>query len=103
VTVYDPAGVDAEVAKVRVDVQAGLHEALDNVTVVPAGAPEAESDTACVVPETRPMLTGNDTDCPAVTLPVLASESEKSKAAVTVNVREALCCSDPDIPVTVIT
>jgi len=64
---------------VRVEEQAGLHDEADNLTVVPDGAPVTESVTDCVVPETRPTLRGNDTDCPAVTLPRLASETEKSK------------------------
>src|SRR5262249_10222113 len=76
-----------------VEEQLGLHEEeVDNVTIVPDGGPEIESDTACVVPETKPTVTGKDTDFPAVTLPVLASESEKSKgtsAAAVVNVKFA--------------
>jgi hypothetical protein len=87
---YDPAGVDAKVARVRVEVQPGLHEAGDSVTVVPDGAPEADSDTDRVVPEIRPTVTVYDADCPAVTVPLPGRETEKSNGAAIVSVSVAL-------------
>ena len=84
---YDPAGVDAAVNNVRVDVQPGLQDEGENVAVVPDGIPVAERVTDWLVPETRPAVTVYATDCPAVTLPLLESESEKSKTEMVVNVK----------------
>ena len=66
--VEDPVGVEAEVASVNVDEQAGLHEEGENAAVVPAGRPEAENDTACVVPEIKVAVSVLDTDCPWTTI-----------------------------------
>ena len=41
-----PAGVEAVVLMVRVDEQAGLHEAEEKEAVAPEGSPEAEKVTA---------------------------------------------------------
>ncbi len=72
-------GLKAGVGGVRVGPKFGLNDTAENVAVVPDGTPVAESDTDCVVPETRPTVTGYDPDCPAVTLPLPAVEMEKSK------------------------
>ena len=64
VIVDDPAGVNAEVVRINVDEQIGLHDAAEKEAVVPAGRPEAEKDTDCAVPETRVAVIVLDTDCP---------------------------------------
>ena len=64
VMVDDPAGVDAEVARVNVDEHVGLHDPGEKAAVAPVGRPEAEKDTGCGVPETRVAVILLDTDCP---------------------------------------
>ena len=64
VMVDDPAGVDAEVARVNVDEHVGLHDPGEKAAVAPVGRPEAEKDTGCGVPETRVAVIVLDTDCP---------------------------------------
>ena len=92
---YDPAGVDREVEKVKVDVQLGLQDEAEKPAVAPDGSPEAERDTDWLVPEIRPTVTGYERTWPAVTVPLPARETEKSKvdedggvtAAAVVNVK----------------
>ena len=62
--VEDPAGVDAELVRVNVDEQVGLHDAGEKDAVAPVGSPEAEKDTACAVPDTRLPVIVFETDCP---------------------------------------
>jgi hypothetical protein len=64
VIVDDPVGVEAEVARVNVDEHVGLHEPAEKEAVAPAGRPDAENVTDCVVPETRVAVIMLDTDCP---------------------------------------
>ena len=64
VIVEDPVGVDAEVVKVIVDEQVGLHDPGEKAAVAPVGRPEAEKDTGCEAPETRVAVIVLDTDCP---------------------------------------
>ena len=79
VIAYEPAAVAVDVDTVRVELQVGLHDAAENEAVAPDGRPETVRETDFVVPETRLRFTGNDADCPTVTLPLLAMEREKSK------------------------
>ena len=67
VIVDDPAGVDAEVVTVTVDEHVGLHDPGENEAVAPAGMPEAENVTDCVVPETSVAVIVLDTACPWTT------------------------------------
>ena len=64
VIVDDPVGVDAAVVTVNVDEHVGLHDPGENEAVAPAGKPDAEKVTACVVPETRVAVMVLVTDCP---------------------------------------
>ena len=45
VIVDDPVGVDAEVAKLRVDAQVGTQDAGEKEAVAPDGRPETEKET----------------------------------------------------------
>ena len=62
--VDDPVGVDAEVVRVNVGEQVGLHDPGEKEAVAPVGRPEAENVTACVVPETSVAVIVLVTDCP---------------------------------------
>jgi len=54
VIVEVPVGVDAEVAKVIVEVHVGLHDPGEEKEAdAPLGRPEAEKVTDCEVPDTR--------------------------------------------------
>ena len=64
VIVDDPAGVEAEVVRVTVEEQVGLHDAGEKAAVAPAGKPEAEKDTDCAVPETSVAVMVLEADCP---------------------------------------
>ena len=64
VIVDDPVGVEVEVVRVNVDEHVGLQDPGENEAVAPAGKPEAEKVTGCVVPETRVAVTVLVTDCP---------------------------------------
>jgi hypothetical protein len=59
-----PVGVDAEVVRVNVDEQVGLHDPGENAAVVPVGRPEAENVTDCEVPETSVAVIVLDTAWP---------------------------------------
>jgi len=105
VIVDGPVGVDAEVVRVSVDEQVGLHDAGENEGVVPAGRPDAENETDCVVPETRVAVIVLDTAWPWTTALFPPFESEKSKVgggAFTVNVNVVVRVREPPVPVTVI-
>ena len=64
VTVDVPVGVEAEVVSVNADEHVGLHDPGENAAVAPTGRPEAENETACVVPETSVAVIVLDADCP---------------------------------------
>jgi len=103
VIVDGPVGVDAEVVRVSVDEQVGLHNAGENEGVVPAGKPDAENETDCVVPETRVAVIVLDTACPWTTDLFPPLESEKSKGGgFTVNVNVFVRVREPLVPVTLI-
>ncbi len=105
VIVDGPVGADAEVVRVSVDEQVGLHDAGENEGVVPAGRPDAENETDCVVPETRVAVIVLDTACPWTTDLFPPLESEKSKdggGAFTVKVNVVVRDREPPVPVTVI-
>ena len=59
-----PVGVDAEVVRVTVDEQVGLHDPGESAAVVPVGRPDAENVTDCVVPETSVAVIVLDTAWP---------------------------------------
>lgn len=62
--VDEPVGVEAEVVNVNVEEHVGLHDPGENAAVTPAGKPEADKVTACVVPEIRVAVIVSITDCP---------------------------------------
>jgi hypothetical protein len=88
VTVEFPAGVEALVLMVRVEAQAGLHEADEKEVVAPEGRPETENETAWLLPEVKDALIELVTEEPAVTELFPELDSEKAKGCVIV--KEAL-------------
>jgi hypothetical protein len=79
--------------------EAGLNE-----PVTPAGSPLSASDTACALPEVTAVLTVNEVEAPALTLPEAGLiEIEKSlvAGALTVRLAVALCVAEAPAPVTV--
>jgi hypothetical protein len=79
-----PAGVEGLVLMVRVEAQAGLHEAEEKEAVAPEGRPEIENETAWLLPEVKDALIELVTEEPAVTelFPELDSEKVKGCAIV---------------------
>jgi hypothetical protein len=77
-----PVGVDAEVVRVTVDEQVGLHDAGENAAVAPVGRPAAEKETACAVPEARVALMVLVTEEPWMTATFPELEREKSNVGV---------------------
>ena len=73
---------------VVVGVQVGLQLVGLNNAVAPAGRPDAENVTACVVPETSVAVIVFDPEdaCVAVMPPLLESEKSKETALLTVTV-----------------
>jgi hypothetical protein len=81
VMVEVPAGVvPAVVLMVNVDEQVGLQFGDENDAVAPAGTPDAENVTACVLPDTSVVVAMKLIDEPAVTveLPLFETANEKS-------------------------
>src|SRR4051794_22735142 len=80
---YVPGGVDAEVAAVRVAEPPAGAELGVGVTLVPAGAPAAVSETVCALPEVTAVDTVADADEPGFTEPDVGdTATEKSFVGV---------------------
>ena len=78
VTLYVPAGVDADVARVRLDDPPAVTDVGLKVAVAPVGSPDADRATDSAVPEVTAVLTMAVVDPPAVTVPEVGlTEIEK--------------------------
>src|SRR2546425_1257175 len=85
VRVEVPVGVVEDVLIVKVVEQVGEHAVEENNALAPVGNPEAEKDTACVVPDTSAALMELETEAPWLTdlLPPFVSEKLKAEGAPT--------------------
>ena len=76
---YDPAGVDAEVDSVSVEVQLGVHDELENEGVLGTGKPATDKETGSIVPDMAVIVTLLDADCPCVRTRFPPADKEKLK------------------------
>ena len=92
------------VVRVSVVEQVGEQLVREKAAVAPVGSPEAEKETACVVPETRAALVEVETEAPWPTdlLPPLDTEKLKAAGALTVTAKLVVRVTPPPVPFTVI-
>ena len=83
---YEPAGVEAVVDTVSVDVQLGVHDETENEAVPGAGRPVTVKETGSIVPATAVIVMLLDADCPCVRtiFPPAVKEKLKGMALLTV-------------------
>jgi hypothetical protein len=105
VIVYEPAGVDAVVVIVIVELAPDVTDAGENDALAPVGTPDADNDTDCAEPDVVEVDTVALVEPPAVTVAfvgdTLTEKSFGGGVLVTVRLSDVACEPDAADPVIV--